>query len=379
MTLPIRIALLFIVFSVNAAMACKCAPFPHTMTSYRTFAEWQVSHSPVIFEGKVESLKISGWPIKPVAGETVLSVPRLIVTFSAVHLYRGEITRDVVIETGVSGGDCGYYFEPGESYLVFAWKEESGNLSTSICSGTKPLEDAGTALRFLRGEAPTAADLTDPRENISKPIATVHQICGKIAAPSGVKLSSIEVVFWRAAQPEALAAIRYETATVGPDGSYCIDSLQPGKYLVGATEKSEDEDEPSGHYFSYYPGAPERSQATEVEVSGKGKTARADFALLSRPIYSVQGYLRGVPEGSKQPIQIVLLSAVPDRFHAVEPAELGPHGFFEIGDVPPGRYTIFALTESDDGSTFLSEGLELDVAGNIEGFKLDYVAKNKRK
>jgi hypothetical protein len=380
MTLPIRIAVLFFAFSVNAAMACKCASPAPTMATFRAIAEWHVNQTPMIFEGKVDGIKVLGWPIKPVAGETISVIPRLTVTFSAVHLYRGEITADVVIETGLGGGDCGFHFETGESYLVFAWKEENGRLTTNICSGTGLLEDAGTDLRLLRGQAPTAADLTDPRENISKSITPIPQVCGKIAAPTAVKLSSIEVVFWRAAQPEALAAIRYETAATHPDGSYCIDSLQPGKYLVGAAEKSKDEDEPSGRYFSCYPGVLERSQATEVEVPGKGKTVRVDFALLSRPLYSVQGYLRGVPEDSKQPIQIGLLSAVPDRFHAVEPAELGPHGFFEIGDVPPGRYIIFALTESDDGgSTFLSEGVELDVAGNIEGFKLNYVAKNKRK
>jgi hypothetical protein len=56
--------------------------------------------------------------------------------------------------------------------------------------------------------------------------------------------------------------------------------------------------------------------------------------------------------------------------------ELGPHGFFEIEDVPPGRYTIFAMTQNEDNAfIFLSEGVDIDVAGNIEGFKLDYVEK----
>jgi hypothetical protein len=67
---------------------------------------------------------------------------------------------------------------------------------------------------------------------------------------------------------------------------------------------------------------------------------------------------------------------VPDQFHAIEAAELGPHGVFEWEKIPAGHYTIFALTESDEGaSTFLSEGVEIDVVENVEGFKLDYFAK----
>jgi hypothetical protein len=42
-----------------------------------------------------------------------------------------------VISTGRGGGDCGYPFQIGTSYLVYATKGEAG-FSTSICSGTSP-------------------------------------------------------------------------------------------------------------------------------------------------------------------------------------------------------------------------------------------------
>jgi hypothetical protein len=340
--------------------------------TYRAFAEWRVNRIPVIFEGQVDGIKVRGWPIKPVAGETISVVPRLTVTFSAVHLYRGEITGDAIIETGLSGGDCGYNFVTGESYLVFAWKEESGKLSTSICSGTTLLEDAGAPLRFLRGEAATAGDLADPKTHISKPTPPVPQLCGKISVPPEIKPSSIKVFFWRAGQDE-ITNFRFVTATVHSDGNYCTEYLRPGKYLLGAITGDEDS---GSHYMSYYPGVPERSQANEIDIPGKGMTAHADFALLSRPLYSVHGYLRGVPENSIRPIKVMLLSAVQDRFHIVAPAEIGPHGLFEIEDVPPGRYTIFAMTQNEDNDVIaLTEGVEMNVAGNMEGFNLGYVEK----
>jgi hypothetical protein len=371
---PIRF-LLFLLFSVTVARACSCGPPSIKIATYRAFAEWEVSHTPVIFAGKVEGIQVIGWPLKPVAGETVSVTPHLIVTFSAVHMYRGQIAGDVTIKTGLGGGDCGYDFERGESYLVFASKEEDGEqFSTDICSGTKLLGDAGTVLRLLRGDAATAADLADPEKSFSRSTSPPpHQICGKVVAPGGVDLSSVKVVFWKAGR-ETTTAFREDTASVHSDGSYCMDYLKPGKYLIGAIE--ENENESGQRHIGYYPGVLERSKATPVEVQANNKTARADFALLARPLYSVHGYLRGIPENSTQPVQIMLLSAVPDQFHAVEATELGPHGFFEIEDVPPGRYTIFAMTQNEDNAlTFLSEGVDIDVEGNIEGFKLDYVAK----
>ncbi|HEY2392243.1 MAG TPA: hypothetical protein VGK22_13805, partial [Candidatus Angelobacter sp.] len=117
--MPVRF-LIFMVLSATFARACKCAPPPPQVSGYRAMAEWRVNHTTVIFEGKVESIKVSDWPIKPIAGETISLVPRLTATFSAVHIYRGEIPGDAIIETGLGGGDCGYNFVAGESYLVFA-------------------------------------------------------------------------------------------------------------------------------------------------------------------------------------------------------------------------------------------------------------------
>jgi len=48
------------------------------------------------------------------------------------------------------GGDCGYNFQKGETYLVYAEDdEETGQLSTSICHRTRRLSDAGADLAYL--------------------------------------------------------------------------------------------------------------------------------------------------------------------------------------------------------------------------------------
>jgi hypothetical protein len=369
-------ALFFMVSTWTAASACSCAPPPAELKTYRGLAEWSVSKTPVIFEGTVENIKVPGWPIKPVAGETVPVVPRLRVTFSAVHLYRGLTPPEVVVETGLGGGDCGFAFAPGAAYLVFAWKGEGEDLSTGICTGTTLLEHAGTVLRLLHGEPPTSEDLVDWRrsaeDRVSPSRASTHQVCGKISPPIGKRMTSVEVIFWRVGQEET-AAFQYWTADAEQDGTYCIDYLSPGKYVIGAIELGKTG---SGlRHLSYYPGVLERSEANAVEIQASGKTVRADFPLLQQPLYKVHGYLRGAPENPAQPILVMLLSSITDKFHLCEPVELGPNGFFEFV-VPSGRYTAFALSQIDGKSlTFLSSGVEVEVAENVDGLKLDYVAK----
>lgn len=366
--------LLFSLLASAVAMACSCVPPPPSLTNDRAFAEWRIAGAQVVFEGVVEKIQVNGWPMKPVAGETV-TFPKLSVTFSSVHLYKGQTSEQFVVETGLGGGDCGFNFVPGKSYLVFAW-QEGQQLSTSICSGTEFLADAGAELRLLRGEAPTPEDVVDWRtreqKNASEDLSLAHQICGKVSLPRGTKATSADLFFWPADKND-LAIFRSDSAHSASDGSYCVGYLDPGRYLIGALQEAEDQT--SLRYMSYYPGVAESSKAIGIEVGERGKTVRADFSLLPQHLYKLQGYLRGAPDNSPQSILVMLMSTVLDPFHMSDPVELGPHGFFEFEEVPPGHYTVFAATEEGESVTFLSAGVEVDVNKNIDGLKLDYVSK----
>lgn len=68
--------------------------------------------------------------------------------------------KDIVVETGLGGGDCGYGFRRGRDYIVYARKNPAGGFSTDICSQTRPLEDAEDLKYFhqLR-EAPETSEI----------------------------------------------------------------------------------------------------------------------------------------------------------------------------------------------------------------------------
>lgn len=67
--------------------------------------------------------------------------------------------RTVVVWTGGGGGDCGFGFEAGESYLVYAHQAEDGTLSTDICTRSRDSGRAAGDLEAL-GEPTWVAETT---------------------------------------------------------------------------------------------------------------------------------------------------------------------------------------------------------------------------
>ena len=79
--------------------------------------------------------------------------PVMQISFDVSRSYRGARQKNVRIRTGVGAGDCGFQFEVGKQYLVYAFADESGQLSTGICSGTALLEKNQANLSYLREAA----------------------------------------------------------------------------------------------------------------------------------------------------------------------------------------------------------------------------------
>jgi hypothetical protein len=116
------------------AFACSCmAPNPVCHSFWNTGA---------VFVGEVES--ITDLPM------VRTSPPAFFLNSRRVHLrvreqFSGAHTEEVDVFTGLGGGDCGYAFAVGTSYLVFANARSDKNLATGICDRTKPLAEAAGA------------------------------------------------------------------------------------------------------------------------------------------------------------------------------------------------------------------------------------------
>lgn len=127
-----------------AADACSCMGGTPLCQAFWTTA--------AVFSGEV----ISIGPTPNPYGEQYPS--HRLVRLKVIDAFRGGVQGVVEVATGSGGGDCGYNFIRGITYLVYAHVGKSG-LSTSICSRTRVLSEAGEDLAYIRGvmREPSAA------------------------------------------------------------------------------------------------------------------------------------------------------------------------------------------------------------------------------
>jgi len=116
------------------ALACTCElPWPK-----RTL-EQQVKrarkNSRAVFSGRVLRIDEVGYMLK--------------VTLGVENSWKERLPKEVVLFTGRGGGDCGYRFEVGEDYLVYAYDSGGTALGTNICQRTTLMSGGADDLRIL--------------------------------------------------------------------------------------------------------------------------------------------------------------------------------------------------------------------------------------
>lgn len=129
-------------FNSSTVHACSCAQ-PLTV-------EEELNRSEAIFAGRVLEVRehnSNGYRTKSAL-------------FDVSQIWKGGPESQIIIYTGSGGGDCGYHFEKGKEYLVYAKQSTMyGNkdqLVTIMCDRTNILAQAQDDLTILGvGNVPT--------------------------------------------------------------------------------------------------------------------------------------------------------------------------------------------------------------------------------
>ncbi len=168
-TMLVRLVVAVLLFSIRV-LGCSCAGPATTPCS-------GAGISAAVFTGKV--LEIADPPplivaprsnntgrayaSRQTAAPTTLQRP-----LRAVRLSVGEVLtgvdasqKEIEILTGFGGGDCGYPFQVGTEYVIYAYKNSAGRLETGICSRTRPLAEAAEDVKYIRemSAAPETGEL----------------------------------------------------------------------------------------------------------------------------------------------------------------------------------------------------------------------------
>ena len=92
---------------------------------------------------------------------------RYVVTFRVADVYKGEVRHRATLTTAQSTAACGYPFEEGERYIVYAHRMDDGTLAAGLCSRTARLDDAAEDLQVL-----------EPIGSGSDVVGTTGGLCG---------------------------------------------------------------------------------------------------------------------------------------------------------------------------------------------------------
>jgi hypothetical protein len=332
-------------------------------------AEWRANRSDAIFEGRVESVDLKWSVIEAKVGALIPAdieddnSPEMQVSFDVSRSYRGEQQKNIRIRTGVGGGDCGFDFQVGEQYLVYAFADESGKLSTGICSGTALLDERKADVSYLRGEPVVSENVVRNRN------ATTGKLCGRVL-PAGLDFADSRIFLLRVGNKRPIPS---DEAEVNRDGSFCANDVIPGKYYLLFMNRADDSPTSS---FVFFPGVTKFSDAEPMTVTSGQVNSNLVFNVPTQPTFSVSGTVL-VPNKAAMPEQskVILLSADPLSFLQAYSQDIAPNGSFEFSQVLPGKYWAFVVTDSDGASKWLTRKVEVIVDVRTTNLSLELIAK----
>jgi hypothetical protein len=233
--------------------------------------------------------------------------------------------REVDVLTGAGGGDCGVPFRAGEVYLIEAFVGKDGLIHVGICSSTRRIDAAGTALRILRQR----------RDGQRLP-----SLAGKFAQRDRNFESSLGT---HDSKPLANGLVRvkaegkvYET-WADSEGLYAFYDLPSGQYEFAP-------DLPPGTTLSWYIGSARPESSFELYAGACWERNIDVFASGS-----IQGRIL---DSSNKLLPYALVYIVPaDRKVLPEKSQSyrvsqSKEGFFKFLHIPPGEYLI--LVNPDD-------------------------------
>lgn len=324
------LSIIFLMFTcAYEAQACDCAASgPPCQSFWKTdavFSATVISKSVTTVETGNESLP----------REQLIAVKLLVE-----DTFRGSLGgNDVEIVTGMGGGDCGYNFEKGKKYLVYA-SEWHGRLYAGICSRTRPLNQADEDLAYFRNlpAENSGSNIRAKVLNHTPPLNETDKTYGlnpmenvKIIAESGDQ--------------------KYEGHT-NASGQVEFRNVTPGKYKI-----TSDIPHTEGNYWQ-----------TELTVEDRA-CAAVEFrnnvqAKISGTVFDENG---NVATGIK--IDLIELASATSGSPSGRWRFSTNNGTYEIPDVPPGRYLLgINLIGAQSAQCPVSRTLYTNPSSSVAGY-----------
>ncbi len=355
--------ILGLTLSPAPVFGCTCAAPPEVKTASE-LAAW--TRADAVFEGKVESVELR-WRLKEAQIGDVISTtatdldrdgPLVLVSLEVLHSYRGEQWKHTWITTGLGGGDCGFDFEVGKQYLVYAFKDEAGELSTNICTRTTRLENGGGNSALVRGlrVAPAVSE---------KASSITTLLCGRVVPTDAAGSIDSQVLLFRIGRKSPVP-----DSEGGPDkdGSFCVTDVKPGKYHLLFVNRIEE----SLTSFVYFPGVTDVSEASTIDIIPGHTPSDLLFNIPAQTRFSVSGTVSN-SDSPQLPaaVKVMLMSTIQPLLAYT--ADAATTGSFVFNQVLPGEYWAIVTVDARVESKWSTRKARVEVVGDIPHLSLELI------
>lgn len=289
-----------LLLSARTAYACSCVDPGPPCQAYGAAS--------AVFSGRVTEITSFTSNDEPLRGYR-----QRLVRFAVSQAYRGISGTLAETITGKGGGDCGYPFRVGESYLVYAYQSPKDNkLYASICSRTRPLSEAGEDLEYIQSLSNAQAGGT-----IYGVVNRLRRVNADVSYQPLGPMDGIRVTVEGSGR-------RVESVTDGK-GEFRVTGLLPGSYKVRLTV-------PEGLWLS--------SSEHKVELKDKG-CALVNFFLERNTSLSGQVLDENGGPASKIMVDLIPSSQINERYQRNNRfVQADEEGRFEFRSIPAGEYLL---------------------------------------
>ena len=291
--MPLLLLIALVTVGPASAESCECGPAPSACTRY-----WNATR---FFTGRVVSVA------RNVDGDRRI-------TFSV-----ADTSTNIVVATGPAGRRCSLSFQTGHEYFVYARLGENGEWTTSVCLGTRAVEDAAADLEYARA----IQEGTAPAGRIAGQVLTIPRDLARTPTGRAIPVPGVSVSLVK------LADGTEQTAISDRAGDYAFAVTAAGRYAVRALV------EDGRHYVEEHAATvdvrdPRACAYVERRVYSNGTVSGRIVDVGGRPIAGLTIDLKAAP-----------IRTNPSRAEtAVRRVTTDGAGRYEFALLPAGQFVV---------------------------------------